>query len=105
VWELYCPHIQRKIDETPTRLPKVASAQLVTLKSLEKKNTFYLFTAMIGVNISRKPLEIIFLATVFSTFMNNYNYRVVAQSKICTSYQCFLGLTNANQLDAVSLNS
>ena len=70
-----------------------------------RKNTFYLFIAMIGVNISRKPLEIIFLATVFSTFMNNHNYRVVAQSKICTSYQCFLGLTNANQLDAVSLNN
>ena len=60
---------------------------------------------MIGVNISRKPLEIIFLATVFLIFMNNHNYGVVAQSKICTSYQCFLGLANANQLDAVSLNN
>ena len=67
--------------------------------------TFNLFIAMIGVNISRKPLKIIFLATVFFTFMHNPNYGVVAQSKICTSYQCFLGLKNANQLDAVSLNN
>ena len=60
---------------------------------------------MIGVNISRKPLEIIFLAGIFFTFMNIQDYGVVAKSKICTSYQCFLGLTNANQLDAVSLNN
>merc|ERR1711971_931167 len=62
--------------------------------------TFNLFIAMIGVNISRTLFEIIFLAAVFLTFMNNRNYGVVAQSKICTSYQCFLGLTSANQLDA-----
>ena len=96
---------QKKINETPTRLPKAAGQYSIGHTQVTRQNTFYLFIAMIGVNISRKPLEIIFLATVFLTFMNNPNYGVVAQSKICTSYQCFLGLTNANQLDAVSLNN
>jgi hypothetical protein len=60
---------------------------------------------MIEMNISRKPLEVILLATVFFNFANIHDYGVVAQSNICTSYQCFLGLTNANQLDTVSLNN
>ena len=96
---------QRKIDEAPTRLPKVAGQYSIGHTQVTRQYTFYLCIAMIGVNISKKPFEIIFLSAVFSTFINNHNYGVVAQSKICTSYQCFLGLTNANQLDAVSLNN
>ena len=104
MWALYCPHKRRLMKHLLGFPKQLASTQLVTLKSLDKRLSIVCI-AMIGVNISRKPLEIIFLATVILTFMNNHNYGVVAQSKICTSYQCFLGLTNANQLDAVSLNN
>ena len=104
VWELYCPHIQKKIDETPYQTSQ-SSQYSIGHTQVTRQYTFYFFIAMIGVNISRKPLEIIFLAIVFFTFTNIQDYGVLAQSKICTSYQCFLGLTNANQLDAVSLNN